>query len=156
MTAIPTDASIRLMLDGAPPSALDCLFYDAIETDGVLDPFRRLDGRVLVALGGTKHFCSRKIHCPGCSTRRRADGGTECFHAFLGASVVAPGHQPVLPSPPEFITPQDGAEKQDPERSAAKRWPAKHGGSCAHHRPICLGDELFACQPIAEAATRPP
>jgi hypothetical protein len=48
------------------------------------------------------------------------DGGVEYFHAFLGASVVAPGHAQVLPLPPEFIAPQDGAEKQDCERVAAK------------------------------------
>jgi hypothetical protein len=51
-----------------------------------LEPFRRLDGRVLIALDGSEYFGSRKIHCPHCSTRRRADGGTEYFHAFLGAS----------------------------------------------------------------------
>jgi hypothetical protein len=37
----------------------------------------------------------------GCSTRRRSDGGTEYFHAFLGASMVAPGHKQVLPLPPD-------------------------------------------------------
>ena len=151
MAAIPTDAYIRQMLDGAPPGAFDPLFFKTIATEGVLDPFRRLDGRVLIALDGTECFCSRKIHCPRCSTRKRSDGGTEYFHAFLGASIVAPGHQQVLPLPPEFISPQDGAEKQDCERNAAKRWLARHGPVVAHHRPICLGDDLFACQPIATA-----
>ena len=121
ISAIPTDAYIRLMLDGAPTVAFDPLFYQAIETEGVLAPFERLGGRVLIALDGTEHFCSRKIHCQRCSTRKRADGGTEYFHAFLGATIVASGHQQVLPLPPEFIAPRDGAEKQDCERNAAKR-----------------------------------
>src|SRR5450432_1271865 len=155
MTAIPTDAYIRQMLDGAPPEAFDPLFFNTVETEGVLDPFRRLggpgDGRVLIALDGTEHFCSRKIHCPRCSTRKRTDGGTEYFHGFLAASIVAPGHQQVLPLPPEFIAPQDGAEKQDCERNAAKRWLARHGPAVAHLRPVYLGDDLFACQPIATA-----
>jgi hypothetical protein len=151
MTAIPTDVYIRQMLDGAPPEVFDPLFFKAIGTEGVLEPFRRLDGRVLIALDGTEHFCSRKIHCPRCSTRKRSDGGTEYFHAFLGASIVAPGHQQVLPLPPEFIAPQDGAEKQDCERNAAKRWLARHGPAVRHLRPVCLGDDLFACQPIAAA-----
>jgi len=47
--------------------------------------------------------------------------------------------------------PQDGAEKQDCERNAAKRWLARHGPTVATLRPIYLGDDLFACQPIAEA-----
>ena len=70
---------------------------------------------------------------------------------ILGASIVAPGHTRVLPLPPEFVAPQDGAEKQDCERNAAKRWLARHGAAVARLRPIYLGDDLFSCQPIAEA-----
>jgi hypothetical protein len=151
ITKIPTDPHIRQMLDGAPTDAFDTLFYQAAEAEGVLDPFKRLDGRILIALDGTEHFCSRKIHCPRCSTRKRSDGGTEYFHAFLGASIVAPGHQQVLPLPPAFIAPQDGAEKQDCERNATKRWLARHGQAVKHLRPVYLGDDLFACQPIAAA-----
>jgi hypothetical protein len=151
MSAIPSDNYIRRMLDGAMPAAFDKLFFKAIEVAGPLTPFQCLDQRVLIALDGSEHFCSRKIKCPQCSTRRRADGGTEYFHAFLGASMVAPGHKQVLPLPPEFIAPQDGAEKQDCERNAAKRWLAQHGATVAHLRPVYLGDDLFACQPIVSA-----
>jgi hypothetical protein len=151
ISAIPTDTHIRRMLDGASPSVFDPLFFKALAVEGVLDPFRRLDGRLLIALDGTEHFCSRKVHCPRCLTRRRSDGGTEYHHAFLGASIVAPGHQQVLPLPPEFITRQDGAEKQDCERNAAKRWLERHGPTLAPLHPVYLGDDLFACQPMAEA-----
>jgi hypothetical protein len=85
MSAIPTEAYIRMLLDG------------------VLTPFRRLGGKVLIALDSTKHFCPRKIHCQRCSIRKRLDGGTEYFHTFLGATIVASGHQQVLSLPPEFI-----------------------------------------------------
>jgi hypothetical protein len=151
ISAIPSDNYIRQMLDGAPTAAFDGLFIQAIETPEVLTPFQRLGGRILIALDGTEHHCSRKVHCARCSTRKRSDGATEYFHAFLGASIVAPGHQHVLPLAPEFIAPQDGAEKQDCERNAAKRWLARHGMSLGHLRPVFLGDDLFACQPIAEA-----
>jgi len=151
MAAIPSDNYIRLMLDGASPAAFDHLFLRAIDAAGPLTRFHCLGERVLIALDGSEYFCSRKIKCSQCSTRRRSDGGVECFHAFLGATLVAPGHHQVLPLPPEFIAPQDGAEKQDCERSAAKRWLARHGRSVAHLRPIFLGDDLFACQPIAAA-----
>ena len=151
MTAIPSDNYIRLMLDGASPAAFDHLFLRAIDAAGPLTRFHCLDGGVLIALDGSEYFCSRKISCPQCSTRRPADGGVEHFHAFLGATLVAPGHHQVLPLAPEFIAPQDGADKQDCERNAAKRWLAWHGRSVAHLRPIFLGDDLFACQPIAIA-----
>jgi hypothetical protein len=83
--------------------------------------------------------------------RRRSNGGTEYFHTFLGATLVAPGHKQVLPLPPEFIVPRDGAEKQDCERNAAKRWLARHSAAVGHVRPVYLGDDLFACQPIVAA-----
>src|SRR5271157_1966350 len=70
MTAIPTDADTRLMLDGAAPAAFAPLFFKAIEIEGVLVPFQLLDGRILIALDGTEHFSSRKLLCP-CSC---ADG----------------------------------------------------------------------------------
>src|SRR5260370_16962216 len=68
---------------------------------------------------------------------------------MLGATVVAPGHAKIVPLMPEFIAPQDGAEKQDCERNAVKRWFGKHHARLASLRPVYLGDDLFACQPIA-------
>lgn len=151
MSAIPTDPHIRAMLDGAPPETFDPLFYRVLNTPGVLDPFQRLGGRIGVALDGTEHHCSRKVRCSHCLKRKRSDGGTEYYHAFLGASLVAPGHNRVVPLPPEFIVAQDGAEKQDCERNAAKRWLTRQGPRLRHLRPVFVGDDLFACQPIAEA-----
>jgi len=69
----------------------------------------------------------------------------EPLGSTLAATLVAPGHAMALPLMPEFIAPQDGAEKQDCERNAAKRWLAAHGGRLGHLRPIYLGDDLFAC-----------
>ena len=57
----------------------------------------------------------------------------------------------VVPLMPEFIAKQDGAEKQDCERNAAKRWLAAHSARVKALRPVYLGDDLFACQPICEA-----
>lgn len=148
---IPSDAYIRVMLDGAPADTFDPLFYRALATPDVLEPFRCLAGRPVIALDGTEHFCSRKIECPRCLRRKRSDGGTEYYHAFLGASLVAPGSNRVMPLPPEFIVAQDGAEKQDCERNATKRWLSRQGPRVRHLAPIFTGDDLFACQPIAEA-----
>jgi len=40
-----------------------------------------------------------------------AKGETEYFHAMLWATLVAPGHDKVIPLEPEFIAPQEGAQK---------------------------------------------
>ena len=41
-------------------------------------------------------------------------------------------------------------EKQDCERAAVKRWHEKHGARLKPLRPVYLGDDLFACQPVAQ------
>lgn len=151
MTRIPSDNHIRQMLDGAPTDHFDAVFahiVGTLEAGGALKALRRLDGRVLIALDGSEHFCSRKISCPRCSTRRRSDGETEYFHSFVGATLVAPGHTTVLPLPPEFVRPQDGAKKQDCEPNAARRWLARLGPQYAWLKPVYLGDDLYARQPM--------
>ncbi|GAC1543637.1 MAG: hypothetical protein NVS2B4_21960 [Ramlibacter sp.] len=57
----------------------------------------------------------------------------------------------MVPLMPAFIAPQDGHDKQDCERAAAKRWLTQHAARMKDLRPIYLGDDLFACQPIAQA-----
>ena len=69
---------------------------------------------------------------------------------MLSATVVAPGHSKVVPLTPEFIAPQDGTDKQDWKRNAVRRWFAKHGARLAWLRPVFLGDNLFACHPVAK------
>jgi len=151
---IPSDNHIRAMLDPAEPALLHPVFADVLaeleRVDG-LGPFRRLGNHVLIALDGTEYFCSAKIHCPQCSHRARAGGKTEYFHSMLGATLVAPGHAQVVPLEPEFVVPQDGADKQDCESRAARRWLAAHGRQYARLDPIYLGDDLFSHQPLCEA-----
>ena len=105
----------------------------------------------MIALDGSEHFCSRKISCPHCSTRRRSDGATEFFHSFVGAAVVAPGQAGAFALPPEFIRSQDGAAKQDCEPLAARCWIERFGQAYGFLRPVVLGDDLYAHQPICAA-----
>ncbi len=118
MEKIPTDNHIRDMLDPVAPAALFAMFdrtLAALEAGGGLSDFRRLGDHHLIALDGTEYHSSRKISCPNCSRRRRNDGGLESHHQMVCGVLVAPGHERALPLAPEFITPQDGAEKQDCE-----------------------------------------
>jgi len=153
---IPSDNYIRDMLDEADPALLAPCF-ERLETLLAEPPMRqafaRLGGRTLVAWDGTEYFCSQKIGCPHCLTRERSNGKTESYHSMLAATVVAPGHSKVVPLMPEFIASQDGAEKQDCERNAVKRWFGKHHARLSPLRPVYLGDDLFACQPVAKMVT---
>jgi len=154
LARIPSANHIRTMLDPAEPNLLHPVYaavLHELEQSGSLDDFRRLGDHVLIALDGTQYFCSGKIHCAHCSTRLRSNGKTEYFHAMLGATLVAPGHSHVVPLEPEFIAPQDGAEKQDCESRAARRWLATHAARYSRLNPIYLGDDLFSNQPICQA-----
>jgi hypothetical protein len=112
--------------------------------------FGRLGERTLIAWDRTEYFCSQKLGCPNCLTRKRSNGKTENYHCLLSATVVSPGHSKVVPLMPEFVATQDGAEKQDCERNAVKRWFNNHHGRIPTLRPVFLGDDLFACQPVAK------
>jgi hypothetical protein len=152
---LPSDNHIRAMLDPVAPEHLHPVFHAAMtqleQAPGGLDNFRRLGDHVLLALDGSQYHCSKTIHCPHCSSRMRGDGKREYFHGLLSVSLVAPGHDKVVPLEPEFISPQDGAEKQDCENAAAKRWFAAHGAHYARLKPVYLGDDLFSRQPLCEA-----
>ena len=148
---IPSDNYIRDMLDGADPALLRPCFErmeHVLAEPLVRAAFGRLGERTLIAWDGTEYFCSQKLGCPHCLTRKRANGKVENYHTMLAATAVAPGHARVIPLFPEFIAPQDGADKQDCERNATKRWHARHANRLRRLRPVYLGDDLFACQPI--------
>jgi hypothetical protein len=141
------------MLDGADPALLAPCFQrteQLLLEPALRETFGRLGGRALIALDGTEYFCSQKIACPHCQTRKRSNGKVESYHSMLCATVVAPGHSKVVPLAPEFIVKQDGAEKQDCERNAVKRWLDQHGARLKPLRPVYLADDLFACQSVVE------
>lgn len=151
---IPGDSQIRAKLDLVEPSLFHPMFADILaelEQSGGLKEMRCLDDALLIAFDGTEYHCSDKIHCPNCSHRKRGKNATEYFHGMLAATIVAPGHNRAVPLEPEFITPQDGHDKQDCESRAVRRWLVKHGARYARFRPIWLGDDLFSRQPICEA-----
>ena len=150
---IPSDNHIRDLLDQVPPELLEPCFaevLDQMQQQGGMEGFVRLGGRVLIALDGSEYFCSEKRGCSRCLTRKRGNGKTENYHTLLAATLVAPGHNRVLPLMPEFIAAQDGALKQDCERNAAKRWMARHGAEMRQLQPVYLGDALFSSQPMCE------
>ena len=154
MTDIPSDNHIRNMLDFVEPSSLYALFDEtlsAVEQAGALPSASGLDGHTLIAFDGTQYFCSNKLSCANCSTRKRSNGSVEYFHTLLAASIVAPGHNRALPLAPEFVRPQDGHDKQDCESRAMRRWLDTHAERYKRLKPIYLGDDLYSNQPLCEA-----
>lgn len=156
---VPSDNHIRDMLDGIPTEHFDQVFFQIlsdIRPHKNFEHFQAIDGRVLVALDGSEYFSSYKLDCPNCSSRQHGNGKIEHFHRLLGAVIVSPGQNIALPLPPEFISPQDGAKKQDCEQKAAERWLEKHSGQLGELKPIFLGDDLYAHQPFCLKVLKQP
>jgi len=151
---IPSDNHIRVMLDPADQALLHPAFaatFDQLRrTAGELGVFRCLRSRLLIALDGTEYYCYRKVHCPKCSTRMRGKGETEYYHAMLAATLVAPGHDKVVPLEAMFIVAQDGPKSRT-ANAAAKRWLALHGSRYATMGAVYLGDDLFSRHPLCQA-----
>ena len=148
---IPSDNQIRSLLDATPPGTLEPVYaflFNALEQAGVVDSLRSVGGTLLLAFDGTEYFSSRAIHCDQCSTRRHANGQVTYSHSVLTPVLVRPGGDKVIALAPEFVTPQDGAAKQDCELAAAKRWLATHGGELARLKTTVLGDDLYCHEPL--------
>jgi hypothetical protein len=153
---IPGADQIRNVLDGIEPSGLYGAFdlaLEAVREEGVLERYRVLNGTIPVVLNGTGYFSSEEIHWEHCLTmeKKKGEGETHTvyYHDMVGATVVKLGKAVVvLPLIPEFIRTEDGKEKQDCERNAAKRWIKRHGERYSALKLTILGDDLYCCRQI--------
>jgi hypothetical protein len=150
---IPTPEQIRNVLDEISVESLFCIFervYRALKEEGYLKKFEVWGRQLLVTLDGSEYYSSKKIKCDCCSQRKSKNGEVTYFHSALLPAIVHPEESAVVSLPPEFITPQDGADKQDCETNAAKRWIASHQHFFAGQPITLLGDDLYSRQPMVE------
>ena len=150
---IPTDNHIRSLLDPAEQSLLAPVFakvFEQLRGDGKLNGLRCFDGSLLVALDGVWFHNSESVHCKHCNYREHSEGRTSYYHSAITPVIVSPGSNRVVSLEPEFIRPQDGAEKQDCENAAAKRWLTTAGKAYVEHGVTILGDDLYCNQPMCE------
>jgi hypothetical protein len=130
VSKIPCTEQIKNIVDGIEPGALAGVFEEGLRLageQGVLKGYRVLDGGVLIALDGVWYHSSESIHCDHCLHQTK-NGKTTYYHSMPGAAIVRPGSGAVLPLMPEYIRNEDGSEKQDCERKAAKRYLEERGG----------------------------
>jgi len=149
-----SDNHIRNLLDKVEPSYIFPLFafiFDGLKACGYLDEFRSFNNNLLIALDGTQYYSSNSIHCDNCSQKQhKKDGRITYSHSALLAAVIKPGSNKVISLIPEFITPQDGHEKQDCENAAAKRWLGAYGPVLKQLGVTITGDDLYCHQPLCE------
>lgn len=149
---IPCDGQIRNLLDPVDPGQLREPFweiYHQLDAGGHLERYRGVDGTRLISLDGSQYFSSQEIHCPNCHVSVR-DEETYCSHMVMMAVVCAPEQARVVCLDPEFITPQDGHEKQDCEQEAIKRWVKRNAERFEPWSVTILTDDLHCHQPLCE------
>ncbi len=150
---VPCDSYMRELLDPVVPDALRPVFtgvFRQLQRGKALEALVFFQGCYLLALDGTGYFSSPTIHCPSCLETHHRDGSITYSHQLLGAALIHPGRREVIPLMPEAILKQDGSEKNDCERTAAKRFLAQLRREHPHLRVIVTEDGLSSNAPHIE------
>ena len=154
---IPKDSQMREVLDTVSPEALEPIFTDFIarlQRGKQLSQYQLFPGRYLISLDGSEYFSSEAIHCAHCLVSKPKKGKLRYHHQILQSVLVHPDKKQVLPLLPEHIRNSDGADKQDCEINAGKRW--VHKIRTAHPKLdiIITADGLYSKQPFIDALKR--
>jgi hypothetical protein len=147
---VPCDTAMREILDPVEPESLRPLFkhvFRALQRGKVLEEMVFVEGHYLLALDGTGYFSSTQIHCDSCLETHHRNGTITYRHQMLGAALIHPDQRAVIPLMPEPIIKQDGTEKNDCERNAAKRFIMKLRQDHPHLKVIVTEDSLSSNAP---------
>lgn len=150
---VPSDTQMRTILDEVEPEELRKVYkgvFEAIEQGQVLEEYRYLGGYYLLSLDGSGYFASSKVHCENCLEKQLRNGETLYHHQMLGAVIVHPDQAAVIPLMPEAILKQDGTQKNDCERNAAKRFLGKFREDHPTLPVVVLEDSLSSNAPHIE------
>src|SRR2546421_2136204 len=147
---VPCDSAMRAILDPVEPERLRPLFthvFRALQRGKALEEMLFVEGHYLLALDGTGYFSSNQIHCASCLETHHRNGTVTYRHQMLGAALIHPDRREVIPLMPEPIVKQDGTEKNDCERNAAKRLIVKLRQDHPHLKLIVTEDSLSSNAP---------
>lgn len=148
---VPSDTHMREILDRVEPRRLRPSFnavFRRLQRGKVLEPFVFYKGCYLLSLDGTGYFSSSAIHCDSCLEKVNKQTGEITYqHQMLAAVMVHPSHREVIPLAPEPIEKQDGSEKNDCERNAAKRLLRQIRQEHPHLKLIVVEDGLASNAP---------
>src|SRR5206468_538013 len=147
---VPCDTSMREILDPVEPEHVRPAFkmvFRALQRGKALEEMVFVEGHYLLALDGTGYFSSNQIHCDSCLETHHRNGTVTYRHQMLGAALIHPDKREVIPLMPEPIIKQDGAEKNDCERNAAKRFITTLRQDHPHLKVIVTEDSLSSNAP---------
>ena len=148
---IPSDNHIRNVLDKITPDSFKKVYeiiLEKLRDIGILDKFNFLDNNMLVALDGTHYHSSKNISCKCCQTKTNSETQeVHYYHSVITPTIVHPNMKKVIPLMQEFISNDDGNDKQDCEVNASKRWLDSFNNP-SDKKLIILGDDLYSREPM--------
>jgi len=151
--AIPSDTHIKNILDKITPDSFRKIYemiIEKLQDIGILDKFNFKDDYMLVALDGTHYHSSKKISCKCCQTKKDKESGeVHYYHSVITPTIVHPDIKKVIPLMQEFISNNDGDDKQDCEINASKRWLDSFVNPTSK-KLVILGDDLYSRFPMIE------
>ena len=94
------------------------------------------------------YHSSKNISCKCCQSKTNSETHeVHYFHSVITPTIVNPNIKKVLPLMQEFISNEDGNDKQDCEVNASKRWLDTFKAPTSD-KVIILGDDLYSREPM--------
>ena len=154
---VPCDTYMRERLDDVLQSDIQGSLKPVISTmqrSKTLEQWKFFDNKYLIPLDGTGFFTSNEVHCPHCTQKVHNKGKkneyTSYHHNMLVGTIASPMARQVLPLFYEPIVNTDGAEKNDCELNAGKRWLAGFRRLYPRLPSVIVGDALYANGPFIQ------
>lgn len=150
---IPSDSQMRKILDQVSPDSLRRPFLSVfmqLQRGKAMEKMTWLNGHYLLALDGTGIFSSEKVSSDYCLKKTKRNGNIEYYQQMLAGAFVHPDNKVVIPTCVEMIIKQDGQEKGDCERNAAKRYLDDLRREHPHLKIIITEDGLSSNAPHIE------
>ena len=150
ITIIPCDSQMRTILDPLALIFLRAAFltvFRQVQRGKDFEKMAYYDGHYLLSGDGTGYYSSTKVASPYCLVKKLKNGEILYYQQIYAASFVCPGCKVVIPTFPEVITQQDGTNKNDCERNAAKRYFEAFRLEHPHLKVIVIEDGLSSNGP---------
>ncbi len=157
LTNIPCDSQMRAILDGVELAFLRAAFrsvFRHLQRGKKLESMTLLDDHYLVSGDGTGFYSSSKVSSPYCLKKTHRNGVEMYYQQMYAAAIVHPDRREVIPFFPEMITRQDGSDKNDCERNAARRFYEALRREHPHLKAIVTEDALSSNAPHIQDLTR--
>jgi hypothetical protein len=145
LSAIPCDTQMRTILDPVPPDELrpaHNAVLSALQRGKAFEKMEYLDEGYLIPMDGTGYFSSEKLFSDACMVKESSTGKITYYLQMLGAAFVHPERKEVIPLIPEIISWQDGADKNDCEINASKRFITKFRKEHPHLMAVVTHDAI--------------